>query len=170
MQDEKTAYSHYLGQRSDWLGLSPETPTNQMVTRIGAMLRLVTPEAGAALTRCFDGLGTTEQRRALRFLSAEAADRLPRTPTYMTAVLVNPYNNPGLGGTPEERMMDVFRIGIPFITTVLETFDSMISEGRTDGRNPLNFNAIAAYAAHAPNSLGRSPYIDPITSEVTIRQ
>jgi len=169
-QSEKTACEHYIAQRSAWLGLSSNSLVDRTLTRVGAMLRLTGVEAGAALRRSFETLDPNAKRDILQFLSPEAAEQLPRTPTYVPAMLVNLYNNPHLGSTPDERMVGVFGLGVRFVAATFELLRTMMARGETDGRNPLNFNAVAAAATDRPSDLLlRLPYIDRTTCEVTFQ-
>jgi len=84
-------------------------------------------------------------------------------------VLVNLMNNRNLGDTVEERSSRAVNIGVPFISSTLETYRSMLDEGKLRSDAPLNFNPAAGTAAAAPELLrSQTARIDPETCEVTL--
>lgn len=167
--DEVSAYESYLRTRAAWLGFSPHAVEDRVLARLGAMMRLATPDAGRALKDGFSTLSPRDSDDALRRLSVSGAAQLPRTPTYMPAVLVNLMNNRSLGATPDERLARSVAIGVPFISAVLGFYQSMLSVGKLPMNVPLNFNVAAGVAATAPESLRwRNVMIDPKTCEVRV--
>ena len=139
---ELEAYNAYLSMRASLLGLDPSDQTEAILTRIGAMLRLFTPEEGALLREGVRALDPSVIK-AFDVRGIEGG----RTPTYMPAVLVNLMNNERLGNSREERIIQAVAIGLPFLAKVLEqskTFDKTI---------PLNFNGAAGLAKTAPEKL-----------------
>jgi hypothetical protein len=160
--DALQAYHQYLSARAERLGLSADIPSDQMLARLGAMLRLFTPQDGVALS-------AAEQDQAMAYLMPEGAAQLPRTPTYMPAVLVNLCNNKKLGESQQARLAQAIRIGIPYITAALQTYRAMLSSGQMGDDVPLNFNPIAGVAATDPGALMKQQVtINPVTGAVTL--
>jgi hypothetical protein len=175
--DAHHAYHQYLSARAQRLGLSPDAPKDQMLARLGAMMRLFTPVDGSALWHGFSQLNTAQQAQAMESLMPEGAALLPRTPTYMPAVLVNLRNNKALGASPQERLVQAVQIGVPCITAALQTYRAMVSSGEMAADVPLNFNPIAAVAAGVdgnnepcdPHDLQTKPLqINPDNGAVTL--
>ncbi|MFI5344572.1 MAG: hypothetical protein ACHQUC_10165, partial [Chlamydiales bacterium] len=156
----KDAYSAYLAMRAVWLGLNPENGIDRVLARIGAMLRLFTPEEGVVLKQAMNHLSTTDRDQIIASLDVQQGDPLQRTPTYMPAVLVNLYNNSGLGATKEERLAQAIQLGLPFICRVLEIHKKQLSNNQADSNIPLNFNKMAGVAKTAPELLGQEFCID----------
>jgi hypothetical protein len=168
--DALQAYHHYLSARAERLGLLPQDPHTQMLARLGAMLRLFTPQDGAALVLGFSQLTPGDQDKAIAFLMPEAAAQMPRTPTYMPAVLVNLQNNKILGESPQERLVEAVRVGVPCIILALHAYRKMLSSGEMAPDVPLNFNPLAHVAATRPYALGAYPLqIDPVSGAVTLK-
>jgi hypothetical protein len=165
-QDELGAYDQYLAARVKQLDLS-ESQSDRILARLGAMLRLFTPKQGAALRDGFAKLDKQEKQQAIDYLSPEGASQFPRTPTYMPAVLVNLLNNRTLGSTPDQRLTEAIRIGIPFITATLKNYKDMLEKGTIGKDFPINFNSVAGIAAEDPFSLQHKQIsIDPLTGMI----
>ena len=158
---EWDAYYDYLKTRASWLGLNPEDRFNRVLTRIGAMLRLFTPEEGAALRKAMLELDASMRDRIVAQLDVHPQDKMQRTPTYIPAVLVNLSNNPELGGSKEERLSKAIAIGLPFLTRVLEGHKEQLAHHAIDPNIPLNFNEIAGVAKTSPHLLSSAFSIDP---------
>ena len=154
------AYNAYLTKRATWLGLDPKNGIDRVLARIGAMLRLFTPEEGAILKQAVASLSSEDQDKIIAGLDIQKGDWLKRTPTYMPAVLVNLLNNPQLGKTKEERLLQTIALGLPFICSVLELHKTQLSKHEADPNIPLNFNQMAAVAKTAPGSLVNACNID----------
>lgn len=117
---EVDAYNAYLKIRADFLGLNDQDRIDRALTRMGAMLRLFTPEDGMLLKKAILELDLEQQTKILMQLDTKEGEELERTPTYMPAVLVNLSNNPQLGITREERISKAVILGLPFLAKVLE--------------------------------------------------
>lgn len=153
---EKTptdAYNAYLAIRASWLGLDPSNRADRALTRMGAMLRLFTPEEGALLKKAMAQLDPQLQMQIVEQLDVREGEELARTPTYMPAVLVNLSNNEQLGNTREERISQAVILGLPFLSRVLEQHQQALAENKADPEIPLNFNKAAAVAKSAPKTL-----------------
>ena len=150
---EWDAYNVSVEARASWLGLSAEDPSERILTRIGAMVRLFDPKEGALLKKGIDALDEETRKRAALQLDPQKGELSDRNPTYVPAVLVNLLSNGELGNSKEERLLQSIRIGIPFLTRVLETHQEMVAEGQIDPNVLLNFNPIAGSAKSSPYSL-----------------
>lgn len=143
---EIDAYNAYLKIRANWLGLNAQDRTDRTLTRIGAMLRLFTPEDGLLLKKALLELDSEQQTKIIMQLDTKEGEELERTPTYMPAVLVNLSNNPQLGGTREERISKAVILGLPFLSKVLEKHRQSLFENKANPQIPLNFNKAAGVA------------------------
>lgn len=154
------AYRAYVTVRAHWLGLNPENGLDRVLARIGAMLRLSTPQEGMMLKQAVALLIPEEQEKIISALDVQKESKIIRTPTYMPAVLVNLLNNPQLGKTKEERLSQAILWGLPFIARVLQMHEHELSEGRADPKIPLNFNKMAGVAKSHPERLKNDCKID----------
>jgi len=167
--DEVSAYALLIRRRAHWLGLSPYSDEGRMLTRLGALMRLVTLEHGQALKESFSKLSLKDRDMARLALSASKAGQTCRAPTYIPALLVNLANNRQLGNTVEERLMHAVKIGVPFISFTLNTYRSMLDQGSLRPDVPLNFNPLSGTAAVAPELLrSGTAWIDPKNGEVLL--
>lgn len=157
---ENDAYYKYLRLRADWLGLDPQDPTCRALTRMGAMLRLFTPEEGLILKRAVSKLDPDVQARIIAQLDLQDGREFGRTPTYMPAVLVNLANNSALGVSKEERLSQAVILGLPFVSRVLEKHKLNLANHMADPNIPLNFNKAAGTAKTAPDTLPGTFNID----------
>lgn len=157
---EADAYDNYLSLRATWLGLNPEDRTDRVLTRIGAMLRLFTPEEGAVLKQAVLKLSPEMQKKVIEQLDVRKGEELARTPTYIPAVLVNLANNSDLGTTKEERMAQAVLLGLPLIAKVLETHKQQLASSQADPTIPLNFNKAAGIAKANPYALNGEYRVD----------
>jgi HAD superfamily hydrolase (TIGR01509 family) len=153
---EVDAYDAYLAKRAHWLGLDSEERTNRVLTRVGCMLRLFTPEDGKLLKQAFSRLEPEASKKVMEQLENE----LDRTPTYMPAVLLNLSSNPQLGTKREERMIQTVVLGLPFLAKVLEKHQQAIKEEQANPEIPLNFNKAAGLAKATPQSLQEEFIVD----------
>lgn len=158
--NEWDAYNAYLKIRASWLNLNSEDRSDRVLARLGAMLRLFTPEEGVVLRKALLELDTKLRDRITAQLDAKLQDPPSRTPTYMPAVLVNLSNNPQLGASKEESLSKAVTIGLPFITRVLEKHKELVAYGEIDPNIPLNFNKMAGVAKTSPYSLTNEFTID----------
>ena len=154
------AYNAYLGVRASWLGLNAGDRSDRVLARIGAMLRLFTPEEGTLIRKALMELDLNMRNRIAAQLDVRPQDQRSRTPTYMPAVLVNLSNNPQLGSSKEERLSQAITIGLPFIAKVLEKHQELVFKCEIDPNIPLNFNKIAGVAKESPDLLSKEFYID----------
>ncbi len=157
---EIDAYNTYLAIRSGWLGLNADDRTDRVLTRIGAMLRLFTPEEGAVLKQAVLKLPSDMQAKIIGQLDIQKGEELARTPTYMPALLVNLANNLSLGSSREERISQAVLLGLPFITRVLEMHKQHLALSKADPTIPLNFNKAAGVAKTNPSRLSGEYIID----------
>jgi hypothetical protein len=150
---ELDAYNAYLAKRASWLDLDPQNPTDRVLTRIGAMLRLFTPAEGMILRKAILSLGEEREREVIAALDISKNDLSGRTPTYMPAVIVNLANNSELGSCKEERLSKAVTIGLPFIAKVLKEHQEMLLHHAISSNIPLNFNQAAKIAKESPHLL-----------------
>jgi len=150
---EIDAYNAYLKIRADWLGLNDQNRIDRALTRIGAMLRLFTPEEGILLKKAILELDSEQQTKIVMQLDTKEGEELERTPTYIPAVLVNLSNNLQLGITREERISKAVTLGLPFLAKVLEKHKQSLFENKADPMIPLNFNKVAGVAKEKPYAL-----------------
>jgi hypothetical protein len=153
---EADAYEAYLAQRAAWLGLNAAQPDDRVLARIGAMLRLFTPEEGAQLKEAMQQI--SEQDRMRIAVQFNPAQQTGRTPTYMPTVLVNLFNNQTLGAAPQERLSKAVVYGLPFLAKVLEKQKQRLEQGQANPDVPLNFNTIAGVAKTAPRQLAEKDF------------
>lgn len=158
-KSEWDAYNDYLQVRASWLGLHSENSYDRVLTRIGAMLRLFTPEDGVILKKAMLRLDVNIRERILR-LNVQQFQKRGRTPTYMPAFLINLSNNVQLGNSKEERLIKSVVIGLPFIMRVLEKHKEMLMNHEIDSSVPLNFNKMAGVAKTSPELLYNEITID----------
>lgn len=159
-KSEGDAYNAYLAIRAGWLGLNPKDRTDRALTRMGAMLRLFTPEDGLLLKKAILKLEPEERAKIMEQLDTKEGEELARTPTYMPAVLVNLSNNPQLGASREERISQAVVLGLPFLSKVLEEHKQSLAEHRANPDIPLNFNQAAGAAKQSPTALLKGFNID----------
>nr|WP_223537121.1 hypothetical protein [Pseudomonas sp. GL-B-16] len=168
--DEMVAYQQYLQQRAMMLGLSDSSDKISMhlLARLGASLRLFGKEAGKTLRTAFQSLGADDRLLAQETLGPEGAARLPRTPTYAPAVLVNLINNPSLGKTPQDRANAALQIGLPFLGNALRIYCQRLDQEELPPELTLNFNSAAALARDMPEKLRGRINIDRYTGSVLL--
>lgn len=154
------AYQAYVQIRADWLGLDASDANDRVLVRVGAMLRLFTPEEGIILKQAMQQFDPQVRQRIVAQLDVPEGILEGRTPTYMPALLVNLSNNTTLGRTKEERLFKAVLIGLPFIARVLERCHEMLKDGEFDPNIPLNFNQMAGVAKTSPELLESSFCID----------
>jgi len=159
-KQEIDAYNAYLALRANWLGLNAEDRTERALTRMGAMLRLFTPEEGAILKQAVLQLSADVRTKIIEQLDIRQGEELERTPTYMPAVLVNLANHLGLGSSKEERITQAVILGLPFIARVLATHKQHLATSKADATIPLNFNKAAGVAKTNPRALQGEYTID----------
>lgn len=158
---ETDAYDAYLTFRASLLGLNAQDRTDRALARMGAMLRLFTPEEGAVLKQAVLKLPQQMRAQIIEQLDVRKGEELERTPTYMPAVLVNLANNPQLGPAKEERVSQAVILGLPFIARVLETHKKHLLRQEANPSIPLNFNKAAGVAKTHPSALNGAFTIDP---------
>lgn len=151
---ELDAYNAYLTIRAEWLGLDPNDRISRVLARVGASLRLFTPEEGRILKEAVLKLDAETKELIISQLDGK---EFGRTPTYIPAVLVNLANNTKLGATKEERLTKSALLGLPFVARVLEQHEKNES---ADLSIPLNFNQVAGVAKTNPNLLTNDFIID----------
>lgn len=151
--NEIDAFNAYLSQRAELLGLDASNPQDRVLTRIGAMLRFFTPDEGQLLKTSFKQLPELEQQTVIAQLNCNEINKDLRTPTYVPAVLLNLFNNKLLGESKEERLTEALRIGLPFISKVLQAHKKLISQENFDRTIPICFNFIAGIAKTNPYHL-----------------
>ncbi len=156
-QTEGDAYRIYLTKRASWLGLDLERRSERVLTRVGAMLRLFTPEEGAILKKALNQLNLRIREKIIEELDTEPTGY---PPIYMPAVLVNLLGNPALGVTREERLFKTVTLGLPLIARVLEKHQELLAAGQMDPNIPLNFNQIAGVAKTTPDQLEKEFTLD----------
>lgn len=157
---EIDAYNAYLAIRASWLGLNADNRTDRALTRMGAMLRLFTPQEGVVLKEAVSKLPSDVLTKIIEQLDIREGEELTRTPTYMPAVLINLANNPTLGSSKEERISQAVILGLPFIARVLETHKEYLASLEADSAIPLNFNKAAGVAKTNPSALNGKYIID----------
>lgn len=153
------AYRAYIAIRAVWLGLDAKNAGDRVLTRIGAMLRLFTPEEGTILKQAIAQLSQEDRERIIAQLDIQNI-QLARTPTYMPAVLINLLGNSQLGNSKEERLLQAVKLGLPFIGKVLELHKENLSKQLANPEIPLNFNEIAGIVKTTPELLIQEGTID----------
>ena len=164
---ELEAYTAYVKERADWLGLDAKDPYDRVLARIGAMLRLFTPSDGAILKQALQKLPAETRALIVAELDASADAQPTRTPTYMPAVLINLLNNTQLGDNREACLAQAIQLGLPFIARVLKKHKELLAAQAIDPNIPLNFNPIAGIAKSKPHLLSSGEFT--IDSEGNIR-
>jgi hypothetical protein len=159
-KSEWDAYNTYLQVRASWLGLNSEDTSDRVLARIGAMLRLYTPEEGTVLKKAMFRLDVNTRERISEQLDVQQKPQVGRTPTYMPTVLLNLSNNVQLGNSKEDRLLNAIKIGLPFVARVLEKYQEMLMKHEIDSNIPLNFNQMAGIAKVTPDLLSKEFYID----------
>ncbi len=155
---ETDAYNAYLSTRASWIGLNSSDRDDRVLTRIAAMLRLFTPEEGAALKNAISQLSSQDLQTIVSQFDVRFGEEIGRTPTYMPAVLVNLSNNKDLGATSTERLSQAVIYGLPFIAHVLEQHQQQMLAHQADPKIPLNFNQVAGVAKTEPQLLQRKAF------------
>jgi HAD superfamily hydrolase (TIGR01509 family) len=159
-KDEWDAYNAYLETRASWLGLDAGEQPDRILARIGAMLRLFTPEEGKILREAMSEFDDDMRNCIMMQLDVQREDQIVKTPTYVPALLVNLSNNVDLGTAKEERLFKAVALGLPFIARVLKQYREMLAEGKIDPDIPLNFNKVAGIAKSLPERLRDDFFID----------
>lgn len=155
------ALNCYLEKRAAWLHLDSADPSDRVLTRIGAMLRLFTEKDGQILREAFRELDVEMQERiALELDIREDNPYNLRTPTYMPAVLVNLSNNLSLGESREERLKSAMKIGLPFLAKALMLQKVLVLSEKLIPSIPLCFNEAAGVAKENPHLLSGEFSID----------
>ena len=157
---EWDAYQAYLTTRATWLGLDPHNPEDRVLTRIGAMLRLFTPQEGTTLRQALMALDESSRNRIIAELDVKKEFPLTRTPTYIPALLINLSNNSQLGNSKEERLSQAITLGLPFISRVLKSHKDLVDSQQISADIPLNFNEMAGIAKTSPELLTQDFSID----------
>jgi len=85
---QEEALTSYVDFRVGLLGLDPQRKEDRVLGRMGAMMRLFTPEEGQALATAYHFLGE-EQKKVVEQEFDPLKTREERTPTYIPAVFVN---------------------------------------------------------------------------------
>ncbi len=159
-KSERDAYNTYICQRASWLGLDANDSSDRVLARIGAMLRLFSPEEGGVLKMAMNQLDASNREKISEQLDEQQPSQTGRTPTYMPAVLVNLSNNTQLGKSKEERLVAAVTIGLPFIARVLEKYQGMLASQEISPDIPLNFNKVAGVAKTSPECFNEGFIID----------
>jgi hypothetical protein len=159
-RSERDAYEAYLQTRASWLGLDVSDRSDRVLARVGTMLSLFTQQEGTILFNAMSQINAEMRGRIARQFNAKKQEPMPRTPINMVAVLKNLINNPKLGETPEERISNAVKVGLPFLTRVLETHEQLLINHQIDPNIPLNFNRMATIAQTSPESLADAFLID----------
>ena len=155
------AYNAYLKERASFLALNDSNKFDRVLTRIGAMLHLFTPNDGMILKKTMNKLSIDIQKKIVKYLDVTQEDSLTLpTPTYMTAVLVSLFDNPKLGLSRDQRLSEAIRIGLPLIADILEKHQFMVSRGQISADIPLCFDQIADVAKQYPQLLDAPVSID----------
>ena len=158
---EEDVYGTYLATRADYLRLNIQDQEDRALTRIGAMLRLFTPEDGTILKQAILTLPSRIKGQVIKQLDIEDQKELRRTPTYMPAILVNLANNPQLGSSRDARLSQAIILGLPFIARVLKTHRERLTKREADPTVPLCFVDAARIAKTNPNALKGEYSIGP---------
>lgn len=167
-KDERFAYGYYLAVRAQGVGLTVNGALFEVLGRLAAMLRLYDVSEGATIEEATQAWSSEERELVFKTLSIAGANRLPETPTYMPAALVNMLNHPGLGATREVRLQAVVALGVPWLAAVLEDYARMLNSGAMDASTLLNFNESAGQLKQDPHFVKRKMWhIDPSTGSVS---
>jgi hypothetical protein len=142
---EELAYNTYLQTRASWLGFDPEDHIDRVLTRVGTMLRLFTPEEGEIVKLAFMQLDAATRKEIVRQLDVQSNTQLTCRYAHVADVLLNLSNNPALGDTKEGRLTNAVIVGLPFIAGGLERHRQLMwNHNVTEGF--LTFDQIALRA------------------------
>lgn len=168
-KSEWDAYDAYVATRATWLGLNPADRNDRVLTRLGAMIRLFTPDEGKTLRAALLKLDQKTRDQISAQLDVQKGEKGGRTPTYIPAVLVNLANNAQLGNTDPQRLSQTVILGLPFVSRVLEKHKQQLVQKRANPEVPLNFNKIAGVAKSAPQSLQQGEFLIDQEGNVTLK-
>jgi hypothetical protein len=149
---EWDAYEICLVRRASQLGLNLEKSSERVLTRIGAMLNLFTPEDGILLKKAMERLDPALRDRISAELDGHLEDPPVHSPIALSNVFINIFNKYS-ETSPEDRLYRVIDIGLPFITRVLEKHKKLLKTHDVDPNVSLDFNAIARAASLIPKLL-----------------
>ncbi|MFZ0564631.1 MAG: hypothetical protein WAM28_00310 [Chlamydiales bacterium] len=149
---EWDAYDAYLQKRAEWLGLDPTHNMERVLARIGAMLKLFTPEEGALLKNSIEKL---DEHSIISQLDFQKEKWSTLTPYYISDLLANLSDNRQLGATREERLQEAIVLALPFIADVLEMHQELVDQKQIDPDVPLNFNTVAQAVKTSPQLLSK---------------
>lgn len=151
-ENETAAYKHLLNRRAEYMNFDTTEPLERVLTRVGAMLRIFSAQEGQVLRDALQQLSQED----VKLIAEELDDiSLPRTPTYVPAVLLNLSNHSSLGASRQERLQKAVTIGLPFIAAVLKQYRLNSDEHTV---HPLNFNPIAGYVKTHPENLAHCEF------------
>jgi hypothetical protein len=137
------ALTSYVGFRAGLLGLDPQKKEDRVLGRMGAMMRLFTPEEGQALTAAYHLLGK-EQKKVVEQEFDPLRTRKERTPTYIPAVFVNFIDSAMKQGiTKEEAIQACIKEGVVSIASFLQKYREGKANQPYRPQMTLNFNKSA---------------------------
>lgn len=151
--DEKKTYAKFIDDLGAILGLDSESPLEQVIIRVAAMMRLSKNEEAKVLKKAFLNLPFEELSLIIEQLGFDADDPNIML-TYMPTVLINLLDNDQLGATRNERIEQTVQKGVLFISRILQTTKEEIRKKPAlyKGRL-LNFTQVAQMAKENPNLL-----------------
>ncbi|BBO59252.1 hypothetical protein [Mycoavidus sp. B2-EB] len=139
-QNGRAAINYIVDTRSKWLKIKDNDPDREVLARLSAMLR-VTPldvEKGKRLVDAYNLLPDELKNQVRKELSIAAADRLPLTPTYVPAMLVN-----AVGQKTGEALRSALETSLTLLCNSLSLYRKGIEDGSISRDIRLEFNHLA---------------------------
>lgn len=140
---QEEALTSYVDFRVGLLGLDPQKKEDRVLGRMGAMMRLFTPEEGQALATAYHFLGE-EQKKVVEQEFDPLKIREERTPTYIPAVFVNFIDSAMIQDvTKEEAIQRCLKEGVVPMASFLQKYREGKANQSYTPQMTLNFNKSA---------------------------
>ena len=140
---QKEALTSYVDFRVGLLGLDSQKKEDRILGRMGAMMRLFTPEEGQALTKSYHLLGRGQQNMIMQEFDP-LKTRKERTTTYMPAVFVNFMDSAMKQGVKKgEAIQACIKEGVVLIASFLQKYREGKANQPYMPQMTLNFNKSA---------------------------
>lgn len=162
-KNEKDVYASYLNVRAEWLKFNPDDAQGLVLTKIGAMFRLVTPEDGEILEDVYSELGKDIRKTITVYLYfLECNEKVP-TPKYIHAFLYNLSNNNKLSDKRDARLRHAIQIGIRVLAEIYERYSEQLILKNIDEKTPLDFTKFADIAKKYPLDFLNKDFVKDIS-------
>jgi hypothetical protein len=152
-KSEEEVYYNYLSVRAEWLGLDPASPLHCVLTRIGGMLLLYSPEEGKILKESLLKLVPEDLALVMEEFSITKKEKNFILPLSIPTVLFNLVTNSSLGEGAKERLEKTVQIGVPFLAKVLKQQRELVLKNQLETKVPLKLDSIAKIAQEDPKKL-----------------